>query len=296
MMKQDKPLVSIIISNFNGKDLLKCCLDSLMKLNYPQFEVIVVDAGSIDGAPVMVEKDFPSVKVIREKKIGIGEAINIGISQSAGEIIVFDLNNDDVVSPDWLTHLVDTLMSSPKIGIVGGRRYLGDTNKYYAGSRIIMGVFVPRKREKVDTETYNDRTEVETVGVIATRRDVLEKIGLLDEDYYIYGEDIDFCIRARKMGYQVVKVPEAVLWHRQGATIGQRTPLRLHYLARSRIRLISKHYPIYKKIPILALHFTIIPVLSILYHTYFYPGKFLKFVKAWIDAFLWNLNKVNRLR
>jgi len=93
----ESKLVSIIISNYNGKEHLRECLLSLMRLKYPDYEVLVVDAASTDGSPEMVEREFPNVRLLRKGKIGIGEAINCGIMVAKGDLIVFDLNNDDVV-------------------------------------------------------------------------------------------------------------------------------------------------------------------------------------------------------
>jgi hypothetical protein len=284
-----RPLASIVISNFNGKDMLRECLNSLMNLNYPRFEVVVVDAGSTDGAPEMVQADFPSVRLVRREKIGIGEALNVGLSQSRGEVIVFDLNNDDAVSPDWLDHLVDALISSPDIGVVCGKRYLADTDKLdSAGSKIVLGVTLGRGHGKPDSGRYDSSVEVDYAPVLATRRDVLERVGPLDESYYIYGEDVDFSLRARKAGYKVVYVPEAIFRHMHSATIGEWTPARLRYLTRSRIRLIVKHYPLYQKLPLLLLHLSVIPVFYVFFYTYLARGRFIEFVKAQLGAFKWN--------
>ena len=264
------PLVSIIISNYNGKDLLRGCLNSLKRLRYPNYEVIVVDSGSIDGAPEMVKKEFPRVKLIRKGKIGIGEAINIGISASRGDVLVFDLNNDDIVSEDWLDPLVETLLSSPTIGIVCGKRYLADTNSILdsAGSVILFGITIGRGHGKMDSAKYNRIQEVDYVPVVATRRDVIERVGLLDEDFYIYGEDVDFCLRAKKLGYKTVYVPSSVFFHKRSATIGERSPRGLYWTAKSRILLIIKHHPLHKKVPLLLLHSTLVPLFYILFYTY----------------------------
>src|SRR3989339_2107216 len=91
------PMASIIISNCNGEKYLHECLSSLMQLDYPLYEVIVVDAASSDNSIAIIERDFPEVHLIKKGRIGIGEALNYGISMAHGEFIVFDLNNDDVV-------------------------------------------------------------------------------------------------------------------------------------------------------------------------------------------------------
>lgn len=286
-----KPLVSIIISNYNGKELLKECLSSLMGLDYPNFEIIVVDSGSSDGSAEMVEENFPLVNLIRTERIGIGEAANIEISKARGEYIVFDLNNDDVVSKDWLTKLVEVLESSPQIGIVCGKRYLGNSNSILdsAGGRIVLGVTLAIGHGKEDSK-YNTPNEVDYVAVPMVKRKVFEEVGLVDEEYFIYGEDVDFCLRAKKAGYKIMYVPDAVFWHRRSATIGDKTPRRLYYLSRSRIRIVRKFYPIYKRIPILFLHLTVIPLFYVIFYTYLSKGGLLDFISAQVEAIKWGLS------
>jgi GT2 family glycosyltransferase len=121
-------MASVIISNYNGEKYLHECLSSLMHLDYPQYEVIVVDAASTDNSIVIIERDFPQVRLIKKRKIGIGEALNYGISMALGEFIIFDLNNDDIVDKKWLTRLVKVLASSPDIGVVCGKRFKFGSN------------------------------------------------------------------------------------------------------------------------------------------------------------------------
>jgi len=289
-MKHKRPLVSIVISNYNGRALLKDCLESLNRLDYPNYEIIVVDAGSTDGSPAMVGKNFPYVKLVKRKNIGIGEALNIGIREAKGEIIVFDLNNDDVVSNDWLTHLVDVLISSEDVGIVCGKRYFGNSSKLdSAGGLWILGLTVARGHGKNDSEKYNVETDVDYVAVPAVKKEVFDKIGMLEERYFIYGEDVDFCLRAKKAGYRIVYVPEAVFWHKRSATVGFRSPKALCYGNRSRIRMIRKHSPNYRKVPLLLLHLTLIPFFYILYYTFLAKGNFIDYLKAELGAIRWGI-------
>ncbi|MDD1748698.1 MAG: glycosyltransferase family 2 protein, partial [Methanothrix sp.] len=196
-----RPLVSVIISNFNGRDLLCRCLNSLRQLHYPKVEVIVVDAGSTDGTPEMVLADFPEVRLVREKRVGIAEALNIGIRKSNGSIVVFELNNDDVVSPGWLDPLVDTVLRSQEVGVAGGKRYMANTDRIEeAGGRIFLGLTLGRGWMRRDSKKYNTSREVDYVSVLAVRREIFTKIGLLDETYFIGGDDVDFCLRVRRAG------------------------------------------------------------------------------------------------
>jgi len=218
-----------------------------MKLSYPTYEVIVVDAGSTDGSAEIVKK-FSDIRLIETRKMGIGEAINLGIHHSKGEIIVFDLNSDDVVDKNWLSILVSALETSPEIGIVEGKRY-GTTALgvlYGAGGKVnwITGNVYGIGQGKMNSEEFNFRREVDFVRVIAVKREVIRRIGLCDPAYYIYFEDTDFCIRAKKAGFKILYVPEAILWHVGGATVGKGTLRAYYYFRKNHIRFIIKNFPI----------------------------------------------------
>jgi hypothetical protein len=253
-------MASIIISNYNGEKHLHECLSSLMQLDYPLYEVIVVDAASSDNSIAIIERDFPEVRLIKKGKIGIGEALNYGISLAQGEFIVFDLNNDDIVDKKWLTHLVKVLANSPDIGVVCGKRFKYGSNNILdsAGCRInfLTGDTPQIGHNELDSTMYNVQKEVDFVPVIATRRAILEKVGLCDPTYYIYREDSDFCLRVKRSGYKIVFVPSAVFWHKGSSTVGQQSRMSYYYFYRNPIRFILKNYPV--RYMILALFYILI--------------------------------------
>jgi GT2 family glycosyltransferase len=243
-------MASIIISNYNGEKHLHECLSSLMQLDYPLYEVIVVDAASSDNSIAIIERDFPEVRLIKKGKIGIGEALNYGISLAQGEFIVFDLNNDDIVDKKWLTRLVKVLASSPDIGVVCGKRFKYGSNNILdsVGGRInfLTGKTPPIGHNRLDSPMYNVQKEVDYAAVIATRREILEKVGLCDPAYYIYYEDSDFCLRVKRFGYKIVFVPSAVFWHKGSSTVGQQFGrVGYYYDSRNQIRFILKNYPVH---------------------------------------------------
>ena len=242
-----RPFVSLIISNLNGKNNLRLCLNSLMNLKYDgKYEIIVVDAGSTDGTPNMVELEFPFVKLIKGKRMGIGEAINKGILLSQGDIIGFDLNNDEVFSQNWLQVLVDVLLSSNNIGVVGGIRLVYGTNDIIDEAGVIfnyLGIQSSNTRLNL-SELQKDPIEVDYVGTIVFRSDLLKKIGLVDHSYYIYGEDSDFCSRVKASGYKVLAVPNAISYHKRSETIGKVNPLAIYYNRRTKIRFILINFTI----------------------------------------------------
>jgi GT2 family glycosyltransferase len=306
-------MASIIISNFNGEKHLYECLSSLMKLDYPQYEVIVVDAASTDRSIDIIERDFPKVRLIKKGKIGIGEAINDGISLAKGEFIVFDLNNDDIVDKNWLINLVKVLDSSPDIGVVCGKRFKYGTNKILdsaGGGRIsfMTGRTPVSGANELDSEKYSFKKEVEWAPVIVTRREILKKVGLVDPDYYIYYEDSDFSLRVRRFGYKIVFVPSAVYWHKGSSTVGQNSRTFYYYMYRNQIRFILKNYPM--RFMILALFYCLIfenlydlpilvpPILKIItkftpfFKYYAWAKNDLMLIKSRKDAILWNIKNL----
>lgn len=254
-------MVSIIISNYNGERHLHECLSSLMRLDYPLYEVIVVDAASSDNSIAIIERNFPEVRLIKKGRIGIGEALNYGISLARGEFIVFDLNNDDIVDKNWLSRLVKVLVNSPDIGVVCGKRFKYGSNNILdsAGGSFsfLTGNGSNIGHNKLDSTMYNVQKEVGFAQVIATRRAILEKVGLCDPSYYIYFEDTDFSLRVKRSGYKIVFVPSAVFWHKGSSTVGQNSRMGFYYYYRNQIRFILKNYPV---------HFMI---LALLYSSFF---------------------------
>ena len=196
----ETPLVSIIVANFNGEDVIASCLESLGRLEYPNFEVIVVDDASTDGSVEVVGETFPEVRLVAlQKNVGLAGANNIGMEYAEGEVLVFDLNNDEIVDKDWLSNLVEVLMSSPKIGITCGKRYQAD--KEFKKGNIILSAgskINPVTAEcaaigygERDSAKYGIQEETDFATVVVTRRNVLKKVGLFDPVYGNYYEDSD---------------------------------------------------------------------------------------------------------
>jgi GT2 family glycosyltransferase len=233
---------------------------------------------------------------VRKGKIGIGEAINCGISLARGNLIVFDLNNDDVVDQNWLTPLVEVLTSSPDIGVVCGKRFHYGSNQILdsiGGSiNFFTGNTPPIGRNKVDSKEYNIQREVDYVPVIMTKKEILKKIGLSDSDYYIYYEDTDFCLRAKRAGYKIVYVPSAIFWHKGSSTVGQNSYRSHYYFGRNQIRFILKTFPLHFMFSALiyTLIFRIIIDLPIIARAL--SRSDLRFIKARKDAVLWNIRNI----
>lgn len=249
----NSPKVSLIISNFNGKNMLIDCLNSLRALDYPNYEIIVVDAGSTDGTPEMIESKFPEVILVKEKKrIGVGEAINIGIANSKGEIIGFDLNNDEIFSKDWLGILVNEILSTDEKKVVGGTRLIYNSDNIVDSAGVkwsFLGDEMQIGRGKRLSEISLTIQEVDYVGCPIFHVSLLEEmrayvgaLKVLDEKYYFYFEDSDFCERARELGYKIINVYSAISYHRRSATVTSESAKSYYFLKRGKLRFMVKHF------------------------------------------------------
>jgi GT2 family glycosyltransferase len=153
------------------------------------------------------------------------------------------------VDRNWLARLVKVLVDSPDIGVVCGKRFkygsnnildsAGGSFSFLSGNGSIIG------HNKLDSTMFNVQKEVDYAPVIATRRAILEKVGLLDPSYYIYFEDSDFGLRVKRSGYKIVFVPSAVFWHRGSSTVGQNSRKGFYYYYRNQTRFILKNYPVH---------------------------------------------------
>lgn len=237
-----RPRVSIVVPNFNGKHLLKECLDSIKKLHYGNYEVIVVDNSSSDGSAEMVREQYPWARLLATERIKIGEACNRGMRLAEGDIIVTMLNNDMTVDKYWLDDQV-MMLANGEVGIVGGKIYKYGTNLIQSAGGIIdwnEGTPTQVGRGENDEGQFDTMREVDYVDVPTVRRDVMNVIGGIDEEYEHYYVDPDYCIRAKKAGYKVVYVPSAVSWHRSSSTIGSGTRQYYSFL-KDGIRFLIKH-------------------------------------------------------
>ncbi|MCW4016276.1 MAG: glycosyltransferase family 2 protein [Candidatus Bathyarchaeota archaeon] len=254
------PLVSIVLLNYNGLRylgaLFKDCLESIMATDYPNFEVIFVDNGSIDGSDVVAQQFFEGLKpnknlkgfkIIHNDENIIATGYNKGMKFSKGDYIAL-LSNDMKYHSMWLRAIIEEMEKDNTIGVAGCKRYVYGTSNIIdglGGNLCIDGRPSTPARYEKDIGQYETSEDMDWIGGAAViRRDVLQKIGLFDADYVIFYEDTDLCYKARKTGYRVVYVPKAKLWHKTTSTINNAliTKQREYSGERSRIRFAIIHF------------------------------------------------------
>lgn len=245
------PKISLIIVNYNGLKYLKDCFNSVKKISYPfdKIETIMVDNASNDGSVDYIRKNYPWVRVLElDKNYGFAKANNIGVENANGEYVVF-LNNDTVVTPDWLSKLVDMMEKDRDIGVAGGKLLFLDTPGKIdsAGGDIVFngrGYDIGFLDD--DAEKYNIAGSRGCVCAAAmmVRREEFLAFGGFDEDYFMYFEDVDLCWRYWLYGKKVMYVPLSVVYHKYGGISGKfrHAPLRVFYGTRNSLFNIIKNY------------------------------------------------------
>lgn len=245
--KQKIPLVSIAITNWNGKDYCLDCLQSISVLNYPRelLDVIVVDNASTDGSVGAVKKRFPWVHVLAQKaNLGFSAGMNVGIKNAKGKYVLV-LNNDVKLEKNCLKEMVKLADEDTHIAVVGGEICSIENPKEIQSlwgqiDRKTMQIYLTGRGE-INRGQYQEIVEADYVPFLCLiRKKVLEKVGDLDERYFSTFEDTDLMVRIKDAGYKIVFCPKATIWHKGAAAFGSDSPKLIYYLQRNNLLIRSK--------------------------------------------------------
>lgn len=240
--------VFIIILNWNGWPDTRECLTSLEKINYQNFEVVLIDNASKDDyRPATADYRFKITTIYNKENLGFAGANNQGIKialeQEADYILL--LNNDTVVEPDFLSKLIETAEKNKKIGIAGPIIYFWNKPEkiQFAGGKMnwlktkgehLVKINAPQPPLKLRGGAGEFCfVDYITGCCLLIKREVVEKIGLLSEDYFLYYEDADWCLRAKKAGYERVLAREGKIYHKQSASTGEFSYPYIYYHSRN---------------------------------------------------------------
>lgn len=210
------PLVSIIIVNFNGKKYLEKCLESLLKINYSNYEIIVIDNNSTDGSVEFIEKNHSQIIIKKlEKNYGFAYPNNLGAKIAKGEFLLF-LNNDTKVCPDFVIELMKTITSSSDIGIC--QSYLLKMSGDVDSSGDFMDIIGISFSSKEKISEVRDIFSAKGASLMIKKL-LFEELNGFDEDFFVSFEDVDLSWRCWILGYRVVVAPDSIVYHYGSSTI-----------------------------------------------------------------------------
>jgi GT2 family glycosyltransferase len=228
------PLVSIVVVNWNGADVLPRCLETLTAQVYENYEIIVVDNGSNDHSVDDLDSLWPDIKVIRlEKNKGFAVANNIGARLARGTWLAL-VNNDAFPEPDWLAVLIEAARKHPDFSFFGSRLVQFDDSRLLDGTGDVFHVsgLAWRRHYNHHVKSVDHKVE-EVFGPCAAAalysREAFWQVGGLEEDFFSYHEDVDLAFRLRLSGHRCLYIPNAVVRHVGSASSGKRSDLSVYY-------------------------------------------------------------------
>ena len=299
--------VSAIIVNYNGRDFLKNCLNSLYNQDFHgRLEIIVIDNNSSDNSVEFIKMNYPDVTLLENSKnVGHSAACNQGAKIAKGDFLLF-LDNDVILQEDFITELLKVFGRKKDCGIAGGMvKDLGTNFIQELGINIdILGYPISNIGTMFgyiieDKNQYNEIFETFYVSSCALMipRNLFLKVGGFDDKYFIYKDDLDLCWRVKLLGYKVYVNPKARIYHKMGVTLGgssseiigkmkyTTTPLKRYYGERNTLRTLIKNYEIKTLLWILPIYI----FMNIGEILYFLSKRNLRVVKSYIDAWIWNI-------
>ncbi len=248
-------LVVVVVINWNNPEDTLLCLESLKKLDYPNYHVFVLDNGSDDNSFAILSeaaKDLSGFTVIETgDNLGFSGGVNFGIveAQKMQAAYIWLLNNDAEVAPDCLSKLIQSMDANPDVAIGGSKIFLADRKDivWHAGATFAkhtgqphhLGLGVHNDNPDYSNDKFVDYV---TGSSLIIRQDAIEKIGVMDDRFYLYYEEADLCYRARKNGFKVLYIAESKLWHKvAGSSTGYH--IRVYYEVRNRMLFTIKNKP-----------------------------------------------------
>ena len=251
MNEMRRPSVGVVVLNHNGRLLAERCLESVVRAGYPDAELIVVDNNSTDGSVAYLTARFPTATVLSSPvNLGVTGGRNLGFREAMRRRheYILSLDNDARIDVRLIEELVAVAEADPRNGVLGPKTYNDDESRTIqcAGGRITWTENVTRERgagepDRGQYDAVGDVDYIPGFGFMA-RREVFERLDALDESFEGYGhEDTDFCLRAKRLGYRIVYVPRAVLWHQGSATIGGYSPRRKYLEAVNSVLLVRRY-------------------------------------------------------
>jgi GT2 family glycosyltransferase len=233
--------------NWNRKELLRACLDSLKRQGEVAFEVIVVDNGSADGSAEMAETEFDARVIRNRENRGFCAANNQGIAAAQGDFVAL-INNDAEATQGWLAALQRACSSAPDIGMAASKVLVWeDPSRIDKAGHLMFpdGQNRGRGSGEADRGQYDREEEVLWPDGCAAmyRKTMLDEIGGFDEDFFAYGDDAELGLRARIAGWKCIYTPQAVVRHHRGSTLGKDSVRRLELIERNRLLLAVKLFP-----------------------------------------------------
>lgn len=244
-----QPPLYIVILNNDRQDDTDACLTSLLESDYKDFRIVLLNHSLDADSSLLFQRKYPQIQVVSlAENLGYAGNNNIGINAALdqGAEWIFVLNNDTVLDRSCLSSLMNVGNNSPMVGILGPMVYHFNEPGVIQSAGGLLGKYwqsVHVGMNENDRGQYSTVRQVDWVSgcAILVRRSLVEQVGALDPDYFLYWEETEWCIRARRAGWKILHVPNAKLWHKGVKRNYQPRPYVTYYMTRNYLRTLAKH-------------------------------------------------------
>ena len=292
------PLVSIITVDFNGINLTVELLESIRRLSYKNVETFVVDNASRENPQLFLSKNYPEINFIRsDKNLGFAGGNNLAVTEAQGDFLFF-VNNDAEITEGCIEKLLELFENNPSLGAASPLLCYFNENPQnqadliqYAGTTYVHPVTARNRtigEKEINKGQYNQPlpTAYAHGAAMMIKREVIDKVGLMADDFFLYYEELDWCARIRKAGFDIMIEPRAKVYHKESVTVGAMSPLKTYYLNRNRIYFMRRNFSAADVFLFsLFLVFFTIPKNSLMY---ILRGQF-DHLKVFLKAIWWNV-------
>jgi GT2 family glycosyltransferase len=248
MSNQEFPLVSIITVNYNQTEITCQLLESLRKITYSNIEIFVVDNASLKDDPSPIKIRYPEIIfILSDQNLGFAGGNNMAIRKAKGEYILL-INNDTEVDDGFLEPLINKMTTNPKIGAVSPKiRYFFHPDLIqYAGFESMSPItirqhaigFIQKDNGQYDSDKL---TDFGFGAAMIVSRDVINKVGLMADIFFLYYEEMDWMARIRRAGFEIWYVHNSLVYHKDSITTGPESPLKTYYLNRGRLLYMRRN-------------------------------------------------------
>jgi GT2 family glycosyltransferase len=285
--------VSIITVNFNQPQVTEELLKSI-PATYSNIEIIIVDNGSNLDLPTAWQANYPKVKFIRsELNLGFAGGNNLGIKNATGDYLFF-VNNDTEFTPDLVNKLVEVLDANPSVGMISPKiKYYSNKNLIQYAGYTAMNYYTARNSciglRESDNGQYDHITAPTAYchgAAMMVRKEAIEKAGPMNENFFLYYEEVDWCEHIKRAGYQVWVCTEAVIYHKESVSVGKKSRLKEYFMNRNRMLFIRRNAPVFNKIVFYPYFILMVVPRNVLYYL---KNKNYDFISVLLKAVWWNL-------
>jgi len=290
------PLISVIIVNYNTSQEIRALLISLAQVNYANLEIIIVDNASPNDSLQHLAKDFSGLQIIYSpENLGFAGGNNLGLQVAKGDFLLL-INPDTIIEKGAITVMLNIFRQNPMVGLVSPKiKYHKSPDTIQYAGMSAMSPWTMRTRSYGKGKKDNPEFDVSKPtffghgAAMMIKREVLDRVGGMEEAYFLYYEELDWCLQMRQAGFEVYYAAQATVWHKESVAVERDSPLKKYYMSRNRLLFARRHFTRWQLL--VSSLYTLLVLLPKNIYTHWRRPSLLY---AWWRAMLWHLSPLKQ--